>query len=280
MTLSRYIFFAWFGFLTIISCFLIFEYNNFMQAANDLNKLKEEYNQTVALLQKQLDPESIKKEENTQKSSISDKKSEFLVVNRKPAYLQKSALSFARRHKLERDLKKMYLSNVRAKIVKNSNTGKRGIKFYRKESQVNNEIVKRDRIFTWPIKRSECYLSSRFGPRKKPNGQWDFHRGIDLAACRGTLIKTCGSGRVIEAQFASGYGNTVVIEHDAVYKTRYAHLDKILVKLGQQVMQGDKIGKVGSTGCVRTKRKGGDPSHLHLEVYRNGKQDNPIYYLK
>ncbi len=131
--------------------------------------------------------------------------------------------------------------------------------------------------FSRPMKRSHYWLSSYFGPRKKPNGQWGFHYGLDMAANRGTPIKSVADGVVEIAQTESGYGNTIVIAHDEVYKTRYAHLDEILVDQGQTVQQGDLIGKVGDTGFTR--KMGKDASHLHLEVYENGTQINPRHVI-
>ena len=75
----------------------------------------------------------------------------------------------------------------------------------------------------------------------------------------------------------SGYGNMIVIEHNSKYRTRYAHLDKILVRIGTKVAQNDRIGKVGDTGFIR--KKGRDGSHLHFEVLAFGKQMNPLYVL-
>lgn len=140
-----------------------------------------------------------------------------------------------------------------------------------------------EHMFHWPIDRSNFWLSSRYGPRKNPGkyggSKWGFHTGIDLAAPRGTQVMAAGTGTIVSATWTPGYGNTIVIEHDYKFRTRYAHLDKIAVHLGQKVNQGQYIGKVGSTGFVRKSRRGGDASHLHFEVYVYGKHDNPFYYL-
>ncbi|MCK5633129.1 M23 family metallopeptidase, partial [bacterium] len=132
--------------------------------------------------------------------------------------------------------------------------------------------------FSWPIKRSEFWISSLFGSRKKPNGIWGFHYGIDMAAMRGTPVKAACPGIIVEARFSSGYGNTIVIAHGRKYRTRYAHLNKILVRVGQKVKQQQLIGKVGRTGLV-WKSQGRDPSHLHFEVHAFGKKVNPMKIL-
>lgn len=132
--------------------------------------------------------------------------------------------------------------------------------------------------FAWPIDAGKFWLSSYFGPRKKPNGQASFHKGIDMAALKGTRVKAAASGIIVEACEDKGYGKTIVIEHDSTYKTRYAHLDKMHVNLGQHVAQGLWIGDVGATGNVRATGK--DASHLHFEVYVDGDRVNPLHFLK
>ncbi len=133
-------------------------------------------------------------------------------------------------------------------------------------------------IFAWPIERSSFWLSSPFGPRKKPSGSWGFHYGIDMAAVRGTPVRAASGGVVEHAGYVSGYGNMIIIRHSAVYKTRYAHLDSIHVKSKQVIQKGDAIGAVGDTGF--TIKSGKDASHLHFEVYERGKQVNPLYLLQ
>lgn len=131
--------------------------------------------------------------------------------------------------------------------------------------------------FIWPIQQSRFWLSSLFGPRKKRNGSCGFHSGIDMAALKGTPIKAAQAGEVIEARYASGYGNTVVLKHNETYTTRYAHLYTFRVHVGQKIKQGMVIGAVGDTGFIR--KKGKDGSHLHFEVSEDGKKINPLHCL-
>ncbi|MBA3751282.1 M23 family metallopeptidase [Candidatus Dependentiae bacterium] len=147
------------------------------------------------------------------------------------------------------------------------------------KASIEWEKVQKQALFIWPIKLSEFWVSSFFGPRKKPNGIWGFHSGLDLAATRGTLVHAAGEGIVTEATHMPGYGNYILIVHNEEYKTRYAHLDRILVKRGQKVLSGDVIGKVGATGTVRKTRKSGSGSHLHFEIYQEAKRINPLFYL-
>lgn len=131
-------------------------------------------------------------------------------------------------------------------------------------------------VFSWPLAQDSFWISSFFGPRRMGKSV-RMHAGIDLAALKGTSVMAAAGGRVIRACYEFGYGNTIVIEHNRKYKTRYAHLDEILVDQGQIVSRGQKIGAVGDTGFVQA--EGNNASHLHFEVYAFSKQVNPIRYL-
>lgn len=117
-------------------------------------------------------------------------------------------------------------------------------------------------------------ISDHFGVRKDPfTKQRKVHQGIDFVGPKGTPIYATGKGEVVNAEFSFfGYGNMVVVDHGFGYKTRYAHLDKLLVKPGQKVTRGQLIGTLGNSG-----RSTG--AHLHYEVlYRNNPVD-PINYF-
>ncbi|BED88178.1 MULTISPECIES: peptidoglycan DD-metalloendopeptidase family protein [unclassified Pseudoalteromonas] len=114
------------------------------------------------------------------------------------------------------------------------------------------------------------YISSSFNPRRlhPVTGQVKAHRGIDYAARTGTPVVASGNGKVIKAGYSKYNGNYVFISHGTQYVTKYLHLNKKLVKTGQKVKQGDKIGTVGSTGRVTG-------AHLHYEFLVNGVHRNP-----
>lgn len=76
------------------------------------------------------------------------------------------------------------------------------------------------------------------------------HYGVDYAAPRGTPVLASASGRVVDARYKGANGNYVKLRHPNGYHTYYLHLSKILVKAGQSVSQGDRIGLVGSTGVA------------------------------
>jgi len=99
-----------------------------------------------------------------------------------------------------------------------------------------------------------------------------FHEGIDLAAPVGRSVHAYTSGTVTFAGRTAGLGLAVYIDHGNGLETRYGHLSKIYVKKGQKVSTGDKIGAVGSTGLSTG-------PHLHFEVRKNGKPQNPWDYI-
>ncbi len=116
-------------------------------------------------------------------------------------------------------------------------------------------------------------ITDGFGPRKDPfTGQRAFHRGLDIAARRGTPVEAPADGIVLFAGHEHGYGRVIRLSHGFGYVTVFGHLSKILVHPGARVHRGEVIGLVGSTG-----RSTGP--HLHYEVHVDGKAVNPLYYI-
>lgn len=116
-------------------------------------------------------------------------------------------------------------------------------------------------------------LTSRFGKRKAPTrGASTYHKGVDWSIPVGTSVVASSGGEVIRAGWGSGYGYCVYIEHPDGKVTRYGHLSKVLVKVGQSVNQGEKIALSGNTGISTG-------PHLHFEILVNGTQVNPLTYL-
>lgn len=120
---------------------------------------------------------------------------------------------------------------------------------------------------------SSGWFSSGYGYRRDPfNGEIRFHTGIDLGAYQGTSIRAAKSGKITFSDWASGYGNMVVIRHTNGYSTKYAHTMKNLVSKGMDVRQGQVIALVGSTGRS-------EGSHLHFEICKNGVPINPASFI-
>ena len=116
-------------------------------------------------------------------------------------------------------------------------------------------------------------LSSNFGNRFHPIDKVvKFHTGVDIAVPKGTRVNAAAEGTVVFAGKKGGYGNVVIIQHPDGKESRYGHLEKILVSVGEQVSAGQEVAKSGSTG------KSTGP-HLHFEIRENGEVVNPLKIL-
>ena len=117
-------------------------------------------------------------------------------------------------------------------------------------------------------------ITSGFGYRRDPfNGHGAMHAGIDFKGPVGSPIFAAADGRVTFAGWKSGYGQAIEITHGNGMLTRYAHLSRIGVKVGQDVAAGATIGGLGNTG-----RSTGP--HLHFEVRINDRAVNPRPFLE
>lgn len=116
-------------------------------------------------------------------------------------------------------------------------------------------------------------LSSNFGRRKAPTkGASSYHKGIDWSTPVGTAVMASSAGTVVKAGWGSGYGYVVYINHADGRQTRYGHLSKVLVSVGQTVSQGQKIALSGNTGVSTG-------PHVHFEILIGGSQVDPLQYL-
>jgi murein DD-endopeptidase MepM/ murein hydrolase activator NlpD len=117
-------------------------------------------------------------------------------------------------------------------------------------------------------------LVSGFGYRMHPIYKVRLmHTGVDFHADRGTPVYSTGDGVIITtAHNAGGYGNEIEVSHGFGYVTKYAHLDRFKVVVGQKVKRGELIGYSGSTGAATA-------PHLHYEVIHDGVKVNPVHYF-
>jgi murein DD-endopeptidase MepM/ murein hydrolase activator NlpD len=117
-------------------------------------------------------------------------------------------------------------------------------------------------------------IASGFGYRIDPvYKSIKMHAGLDFAAPQGTPIYATANGRVKTSGYSSGgYGNHVVIDHGYGYETLYGHMVRVKARAGQQVLRGEIIGYVGTTG------KSTGP-HCHYEVHKNGNKIDPVYFF-
>ena len=117
--------------------------------------------------------------------------------------------------------------------------------------------------------------SSVYGTREHPILEKQiYHYGLDFKGTKGTKIISPADGIIEFAGYNSGgFGNLVIMDHGYGFKTYYAHMSKIDVKVGQVVRKGQKLGEVGSTG-----RSTGP--HLHYEIHYLGKRVNPMSFTE
>jgi len=122
----------------------------------------------------------------------------------------------------------------------------------------------------WPVRGQ---ITAGFGQREDPfSGEDAIHKGVDISAPFGTRVEAAADGIVLEAGPESGYGNEILIDHGYGLTTKYGHLSKIFVVVGQVLKRGQVIGAVGMTG----KTTG---PHLHYEVHVKDTPVNPTKYL-
>ena len=119
-------------------------------------------------------------------------------------------------------------------------------------------------------------ISSAFGMRHHPiQKKKKMHKGVDFKAPMGTPVVATSDGVVVTAKInkeGAGYGKHIVIKHDDHFKTLYSQLSEMNVKEGDVVKKGQIIGKVGSSGQSTG-------PHLHYEVIKDGKHQDPAEYL-
>jgi murein DD-endopeptidase MepM/ murein hydrolase activator NlpD len=137
-----------------------------------------------------------------------------------------------------------------------------------------SRLQKQVRPSGWPIENG--YISSLFGVRSDPfNGRMAMHEGIDFAGPIGSEVVAVAAGIVTDASDHDheGYGKLVEINHGNGYVTRYGHNSSLAVKVGDRVIKGQPIARIGNTG-----RSTGP--HVHFEVLLNGRVVNPERYIE
>lgn len=123
----------------------------------------------------------------------------------------------------------------------------------------------------WPV---EGRITGSFGERIDPfNGEGAFHSGVDISTPYGSRVIAPADGVVTFADFYSGYGRLIEIEHSQGFITRYGHLASFAVTPGQTIHRGQVIGYVGLSG-----RSTGP--HLHYEVWIHNNPVNPYHFLR
>lgn len=117
-------------------------------------------------------------------------------------------------------------------------------------------------------------INNEFGFRRNPFGgrSYEFHGGLDIDGERGDIVISPANGKVVKAGWHGGYGNLIELDHGNGLTTRYGHLSKVEVTVGDEISRGQLMGQVGSTG-----RSTGP--HLHYELRLNDRPINPRFFL-
>lgn len=117
--------------------------------------------------------------------------------------------------------------------------------------------------FIWPVKGKVTHYFHQ-------SHEGRINKGINIRVDEGDMVKAARTGRVVFADYLSGYGYTVILDHlDGLYSV-YANNSKLLVKLGELVLRNRNIAQVGLKQ---------DLAYLHFQIRKKSKEDNPLYYL-
>jgi len=136
------------------------------------------------------------------------------------------------------------------------------------------EERQREMLVTPSIWPTHGWIASPFGRRSDPyTHRWKRHAGIDIAGRFGTPVVASAAGQVRKVAFDSSYGHYLTVDHGREVETLYAHLEKAIVTIGDEVRRGDVVGYLGSSG-----RSTGP--HLHYEVHERGVPRNPMEYIR
>lgn len=128
-----------------------------------------------------------------------------------------------------------------------------------------------------PVNKDDYFFdSSLFGKRINPISGYGFemHPGVDMSAPRGTPVFSAGNGEVYSVRSSeNGYGNSIILKHENGFFTLFAHLSKIIVRTGEKVARGQKIGEIGNTGRTTG-------AHLHYEIrINNSEKIDPLPFI-
>jgi murein DD-endopeptidase MepM/ murein hydrolase activator NlpD len=126
----------------------------------------------------------------------------------------------------------------------------------------------------WPVSNGIGIITMFFGQNINPiSGQYYIHKGIDIATHRsGDPVVATADGQVVTSEYAYDFGNYIIVRHKHGYYTRYAHLSRSAVRVGQRVQQNEVIGFIGNTGLSTG-------PHLHYEVHIGSDVVDPYRYI-
>ena len=147
-------------------------------------------------------------------------------------------------------------------------------------NKLNEELSDKEKMWAarpaiQPVSNEDLmHLHTLFGLRFHPLlGYVRPHKGLDFTAPKGSPVYATGDGKVEYAEYSESFGQVVYLHHGYDFQTRYAHLDKFIVKKGETVKRGQVLGYVGNSGLSVS-------PHLHYEVLYQGIQINPINFFQ
>ena len=170
------------------------------------------------------------------------------------------------------------IDNVNVDDSLNEDIEEKSIKATKAEEKVVTKKVEEKLVFSPPL---DGEIQKMYSLDKviysKTLEQWKTHDGIDISADEGTEVKSIEKGVVDSIQNDSFYGTTIQIEHKSGYRSVYCNLDEnVYVSVGDSVIKGQKIGKVGNTSIGEYL----DDPHLHFMLYLNDESINPTYIFQ
>ena len=234
---------------------------------NEINRIKEENQENMEFFSQKLISISSKIENI---SSLGNKLSKLAKLDKKdfdfrrPNYIggkNKVNIEFEYDSKFEN-----YLDNM---LIDLDSKQQDLVEVYK----IINNLEMKEQFFPSGLPSNKGYISSDYGTRVNPISKEEhFHKGVDVAHKTESDIRSLAAGEVTFSGKKYGYGNLVEISHINGYKTRYAHNNRNLVKIGEYVKKGQTIAKMGSTGHSTG-------PHVHLEVLKNNKHINPNKFI-
>ena len=190
--------------------------------------------------------------------------------------------------KAEKDLHQLISLGSKEKILETIDTSDMGaIDINQIQKQITSSMQTVGAIKDYLRSQKDLYLAtprgmpiqqgtitSPFGIRTHPiTHRTEFHRGLDISTAAGNPVRATADGIVSFSGWNGSGGNVVVVEHGYGFSTYYAHNKMNMVEVGQKVKRGAVLGYVGSTGNATG-------SHVHYEVWHDGKGVNPIGYIQ